>query len=415
VPRHGRVPVQLVLAAFLLANVWSVAAPTGARAAWANGSSSSADESLMVTLVNQVRASYGLKALTVDTRLTSLAEWRSSDMVSHSYFGHLIPTSCSYVFSYMDAQGIKYSWAAENIGWNGYPDDQATQWMFNWFMGSAVHKANILDSRATSIGVGAYKGDWRYGSACGQTGNGASYPATHMYTLIFMQASTTETTPPTTSAPYSRLNGGTTLGSSTAPVRTTWSGSDASGIASYTLQRQVNAGTWATVTLSSATATSITQSLTLGATYRYRLRATDTKGNVSAFLYGPTFEPVISQQTATAVVYGGTWYSSSVTTASGGSLKWSKVAGASASFTFAGTSVGWVAYRGPDRGSASVYLDGVLYATVSLYSSTYAAMPIVYGAAWGTTSGTHTIKVVVAGTSGHPRVDVDAFVRLINL
>jgi uncharacterized protein YkwD len=407
VPRHARFQVQLVLAAFVLASIWSVAAPDGARAAWTSGSYSSVDEDLMVQLVNQARASYGLRALTVDTRLRSLAEWRSSDMVGRSYLGHLIPTSCDYVFSYMTAQGIQYSWAAENVGWNGYSDDQATQWMFDWFMNSSVHRANILDARATSIGIGAYKGDWVYGSACGQTGTGASYPATHMYTMIFMQAATTDTIAPTVSVPASRLYA-STLGTSTAAVRTSWSGSDASGIASYLLQRQVNAGSWATVTLAASTSTSVVQSLALGSTYRYRVRATDTKGNVSAFAYGATVKPSVTQQSSTAVTYGGTWASVANSYTSGGSYKYASAAGAWASFTFSGSSVGWVALKSTSGGSADVYVDGVLKVTVSLYASTTSYRPVVYAPCWSN-QGTHTIKIVARGNG---RVYLDAFVRL---
>jgi hypothetical protein len=38
---------------------------------------------------------------------------------------------------------------------------------------------------------------------------------------------------------------------------------------------------------------------------------------------------------------------------------------------------------------------------------------IVFVANWAV-SGTHTLKIVVKGTSGHPRVDVDAFIRLVS-
>jgi hypothetical protein len=49
---------------------------------------------------------------------------------------------------------------------------------------------------------------------------------------------------------------------------------------------------------------------------------------------------------------------------------------------------------------------------VSLYSSTYQAQRIVYATSWSS-NGTHTIKIVNRATSGHPRIDVDALVRLV--
>ena len=53
----------------------------------------------------------------------------------------------------------------------------------------------------------------------------------------------------------------------------------------------------------------------------------------------------------------------------------------------------------------------MLKTTVNLYSATYYAKQIVYAASWGS-NGSHTIKIVCLGTSGHPRVDVDALVKL---
>ena len=96
---------------------------------------------------------------------------------------------------------------------------------------------------------------------------------------------------------------------------------------------------------------------------------------------------------------------------SGGSTRYASAAGARASYTFTGSGIGWVAAVGPTRGSAKVYVDGAYTTTVSLYSATTALRRIVYAANWNS-QGTHTIRIVVVGTAGHPRVDVDAFVRL---
>ena len=398
---RGMVP--LVVAALLLASVGSLAAPSAVRAAWANDSFSTADEDLMVQLVNQARANAGLAPVSVSAAVHDVAQWRSKDQIDRDYFSHSIPPEGYKVDYYMKQRGIAFSWWGETISKNTYSDSTSTQSAFNWWMGSDPHRAIILEPRATHIGVGAYKGTYQ------------SYANTHLYTMVVIQGSAAaDTTPPTVAAPKSRLYQVSVLGGSTVPVRTTWSASDASGIASYLVQRQVNGGSWATVSLSSATAKSIAQSLTLGYTYRYRVRASDTRGNVSAFAYGPTFKPLKTEQSSSSVTYGGSWSTVSASYVSGGSLKYASAAGRSASFTFTGSSVGWVGYRGPNRGSAKVYVDGVLFKTVSLYSSSYLAKPVVYSVKWGG-NGTHTIKIVVVGTAGHPRVDLDAFVRLVDL
>jgi beta-N-acetylhexosaminidase len=228
-----------------------------------------------------------------------------------------------------------------------------------------------------------------------------------------LASATADTSPPTVHAPVSKLFGLATLGTtadSTTPVRTTWSASDGCGISRQTLERRVGSGAW--TVQSSGLVTSVSQSLKLGSTYRYTAKATDGAGNTSSFVYGAPFEPLLSEQTSRAITYHGTWTPVANSYASGGTLRYSTAAGASASYTFTGTSVSWVAYRGANRGEAAVYVDGLYRATVNLHSTTYWARQIVYAVSWPT-SGTHTLKIVNLGTSGHSRIDVDAFVRLI--
>jgi hypothetical protein len=83
-------------------------------------------------------------------------------------------------------------------------------------------------------------------------------------------------------------------------------------------------------------------------------------------------------------------------------------AGASASFSYTAETFGWISEYGPTRGSAKVYQDGKLRATVSLYAKTNTGPEVVWSN-WFKTATPHTIKIVVVGTSGHPRVDVDGF------
>lgn len=220
-----------------------------------------------------------------------------------------------------------------------------------------------------------------------------------------------DSTPPTVKPPLSGFYSGSTLGSTTAPVRTWWSAADPCGISRYTLERRVNGGSWAVQTLSSGTATSVFQALTLGSTWRYVVRASDGAGNLSNWAYGAFEEPLLTQQSSTAIRYGGTWTVASSTGYSGGSTRYATATGAWASYTFAGSSIGWVAALGPNRGAATIYIDGVYQRTVSLYSSTTALRRVAYAFTWAV-QGTHTIRIVLVGTAGHPRVDVDGFVRL---
>jgi hypothetical protein len=83
--------------------------------------------------------------------------------------------------------------------------------------------------------------------------------------------------------------------------------------------------------------------------------------------------------------------------------------GARATLAFEGRSVSWMATRGPKRGKARVFVDGVRVATVDLYASSNQYRRVVFSKSW-TEAGSHTIEIRVLGTSGRPRVDVDAVV-----
>jgi hypothetical protein len=122
-------------------------------------------------------------------------------------------------------------------------------------------------------------------------------------------------------------------------------------------------------------------------------------------------EPLVRQQTGGVVAFSAGWRTASSKLYSGGTAAYVSAPGASASYRFTGTSVAWVTGIGPTRGSAQVWVDGVKRATVSTYATTTSLRRLAFATSWPT-QGTHTIRIVVVGTPGHRRVDVDAFVRL---
>ena len=116
-----------------------------------------------------------------------------------------------------------------------------------------------------------------------------------------------------------------------------------------------------------------------------------------------------AQENSAAIVYSGPWGLAASTSYSKGKARWAKAAGASATMTFAGESVAWVSSKSATRGSAQVYIDGVLVKTVSLKKAATTHRQVVFGTSWAA-AGPHTIQIVVLGTAGHPRVDLDALV-----
>ncbi len=106
-------------------------------------------ERKVVELVNAERAAYGLPALELNTQLCDGARLKSQDMAANGYFSHESPTYGS-PFDMMQSLGISYRTAGENIAM-GYATAEA---VVNGWMNSEGHRANILSTSYTQIGVG---------------------------------------------------------------------------------------------------------------------------------------------------------------------------------------------------------------------------------------------------------------------
>jgi trimeric autotransporter adhesin len=147
-------------------------------------------------------------------------------------------------------------------------------------------------------------------------------------------------------------------------------------------------------------------SLDPSTSYSFELNVTNCLGQSSGWGVQPSFTPLAWQETNKKLKYSGMWTRQSTSSAYGGALKYSTAKDASVSATFQGTGVAWVSETGPTLGSATVYLDGVQQKTVNLYSSTVHPRRVVWKQGWSIQSA-HTIKIIVTGTAGHPRVDLD--------
>ena len=106
-------------------------------------------EKEVVRLVNIERAKNGLSSLTYDWEISRVARYKSQDMKDNNYFSHTSPTYGS-PFQMMKSFGITYKTAGENIA-RGYKTPEA---VVNGWMNSSGHRANILNSSFTRIGVG---------------------------------------------------------------------------------------------------------------------------------------------------------------------------------------------------------------------------------------------------------------------
>ncbi len=113
-------------------------------------------ESEVVRLVNAERAKRGLKALGHNWQLSRVARYKSEDMRDKGYFSHTSPTYGS-PFQMIKSFGISYRTAGENIA----RGQQTPAAVVSAWMNSSGHRANILNSSFTEIGVG-YVASGRY-------------------------------------------------------------------------------------------------------------------------------------------------------------------------------------------------------------------------------------------------------------
>ena len=112
-------------------------------------------EAEVVRLVNIERKKAGLAELRHNWELSRVARYKSEDMRDKGYFSHTSPTYGS-PFQMMKSFGISYRTAGENIA-KGQTTPAA---VVKGWMNSPGHRANILKSSFTEIGVGYASGNY---------------------------------------------------------------------------------------------------------------------------------------------------------------------------------------------------------------------------------------------------------------
>jgi uncharacterized protein YkwD len=159
-PRTALLPASLVLVVVALAS-----APGAARAQVA-AACPSADapmgaavpafvEASVNCLINDIRSSRGLPALTRSPELQAIAQRHGADMVTRRYFAHVSPTGGTVDkrarrAGYLDGP----CWIlGEDLGW-APPTIASAQAVVDAWMESPTHRAVILDPRFREIGIG---------------------------------------------------------------------------------------------------------------------------------------------------------------------------------------------------------------------------------------------------------------------
>ncbi|WP_371100055.1 peptidoglycan recognition protein [Streptomyces sp. PU_AKi4] len=209
-----------------------------------------------------------------------------------------------------------------------------------------------------------------------------------------------ETTAPTfTTKPNLALRTGT-VNTAAVPLTLKWKAADGVALKEVRL-------TAPTARTYGPTTTSANHTAKSGAATTWSMKAYDRAGNTATASVAGT--PVILQESS--ATKSGKWTTKSSSSYLGGKSYTSSTKNASLSWTFTGRSVAWTVSRATTSGQAHVYVDGKKAATVDLKSSTTKYRDAIWTKNWSS-SAKHTIKIVVAGTSGRPAITTDGVVYL---
>ena len=111
-------------------------------------------QSGIITLTNIQRKSFGLPSLSENERLDLAAALKAQDTFEKQYFAHVSPTGQN-VEDLAEIVGYEFIAIGENLALGNFADDKT---VVEGWMASPGHRANILSSRYTEIGVAVVKG-----------------------------------------------------------------------------------------------------------------------------------------------------------------------------------------------------------------------------------------------------------------
>jgi uncharacterized protein YkwD len=106
-------------------------------------------EQQLINLINAERISQGRPPLSISPLLMQVAEAHSQDMIDRNFFDHTNPDGLD-PGDRLDNAGYHWMTWAENIG----AGQTTAQEMFDVWMNSSGHRANILNGDVTEIGIG---------------------------------------------------------------------------------------------------------------------------------------------------------------------------------------------------------------------------------------------------------------------
>lgn len=112
-------------------------------------------KSVLVVLTNQTRQSSGISILIESSKLNQAAYLKAQDMLQNDYFAHTSPAGKAPWY-WIESVGYNYQYAGENLAIDFLDSNE----VFQAWLNSAGHRANIVNSNFKDIGMAVATGDF---------------------------------------------------------------------------------------------------------------------------------------------------------------------------------------------------------------------------------------------------------------
>lgn len=156
----------------------------------------------LVDLANNDRKEDAIGPLKINPKLVAAAQAKANDMAAKSYFAHTSPDG-STSWSWFEEAGYSFSYAGENLAVN-FKDSEDVE---KAWMDSPTHRANIMNSKFTEIGIATAEGEYKgkktifvvqmFGHPKSSTAFAPVNASTEPQNAEDIAIATTEDTPPT--------------------------------------------------------------------------------------------------------------------------------------------------------------------------------------------------------------------------
>ena len=108
----------------------------------------------LLSLINETRQEKNLSPLTLNNKLATAAELKTEDMINKDYFEHTSPAGITPWYWFKIA-GYNFQYAGENLAMDFFETDA----VFQAWMNSSSHRANILSPNYQEIGIAVKAGE----------------------------------------------------------------------------------------------------------------------------------------------------------------------------------------------------------------------------------------------------------------